>query len=150
LLTEFGATTDTADLARITADADANLVGWIYWQWINYADPTGSHSSALWPPRAATASQLQVLSQTYASAIAGTPLSTSFDPSTGSFELRYRSNPTITAPTVIVVPESTHYPHGYCVQVSGAHNLSRPDAARIDLVSTTATVVSVSLAAGSC
>ena len=51
LLTEFGATTDTADLARITSDADASLVGWIYWQWINYDDPTGSHSSALWPPR---------------------------------------------------------------------------------------------------
>lgn len=150
LLTEFGATTDSADLARITADADANLVGWIYWQWINYADPTGSHSSALWPPRAATASQLQVLSQTYASAIAGTPLSTSFDPNTGSFELRYRSNPTITAPTVIVVAESTHYPHGYCVRVSGAHNLSHQDATRIDLVSTTATVVAVSLTAGSC
>ena len=50
LLTEFGATTDTADLGRITSGADANLVGWIYWQWINYDDPTGSHSSALWPP----------------------------------------------------------------------------------------------------
>ena len=65
LLTEFGATTDTADLARITSDAAANLVGWIYWQWIDYDDPTGSHSSALWPPRAATASQLNVLSETY-------------------------------------------------------------------------------------
>ena len=71
LLTEFGATTDSADLARITSDADANLVGWIYWQWINYDDPTGSHSSALWPPRAATASQLDVLSQTYPSAWPG-------------------------------------------------------------------------------
>ena len=66
LLTEFGATTDTADLARITADANANLVGWIYWQWINYDDPTGSHSSALWPPRPQTAAQLQVLAETYA------------------------------------------------------------------------------------
>ena len=83
LLTEFGATTDTADLARITSDANANLVGWIYWQWINYDDPTGSHSSALWPPRSATASQLNVLSQTYASAVAGTPLSMTFDPDDG-------------------------------------------------------------------
>ena len=93
LLTEFGATTDTADLARITSDANANLVGWIYWQWINYDDPTGSHSSALWPPRAATASQLQMLSETYASAVAGTPTAMSFDPTTGAFTLRYEANP---------------------------------------------------------
>ena len=88
LLTEFGATTDTADLARITSDANANLVGWIYWQWINYDDPTGSHSSALWPPRQATASQLDVLSQTYASAVAGTPTSMSFDPGDGRLHVR--------------------------------------------------------------
>ena len=93
LLTEFGATTDTADLARITSDAAANLVGWIYWQWIDYDDPTGSHSSALWPPRAATASQLNVLSETYPSAMAGTPTSTSFDPVTGAFELRLPLRP---------------------------------------------------------
>jgi endoglycosylceramidase len=151
LLTEFGATTDTADLARITSDADASLVGWIYWQWINYDDPTGSHSSALWPPRAATASQLNVLSQTYASAVAGTPLTMSFDPRTASFELRYRSNPTISAPTVIVVPVSTHYPHGYCVRASGARVTSHPGATRIDLVNgTTADDVTVTLTAGSC
>ena len=120
LLTEFGASTDTADLARITADANANLVGWIYWQWINYDDPTGSHSSALWPARPETAAQLHVLAETYASAIAGTPTSMTFDPTTGAFALRYRSDPRITEPTVIVVPDSTHYPHGYCLRVSGA------------------------------
>ncbi len=151
LLTEFGATTDTSDLARITSDADASLVGWIYWQWINYDDPTGSHSSALWPPRAATASQLNVLSQTYASAVAGTPLSMSFDPSTASFEFRYRSNPRITAPTVIVVPEPAHYPHGYCLRVAGARVTSRPEATRIDVAGgPSADDVDVSVTAGSC
>ena len=151
LLTEFGATTDTADLARITSDADANLVGWIYWQWINYDDPTGSHSSALWPPRAATASQLNVLAQTYASAVAGTPVSMTFDPITASFQFRYRSNPTLTAPTVIVVPVSTHYAHGYCLRASGARVTSGPGATRIDLVNgKTADDVTVSVTAGSC
>ncbi len=151
LLTEFGATTDTADLTRITFDANSNLVGWIYWQWINYDDPTGSHSSALWPPRSATQSQLQVLSETYASAVAGTPTSMYFDPTTGSFTLRYRSNPTITAPTVIVVPVSTHYPHGYCLRTSGARATSRPDATRIDVENRSrATPVVVSVTRGSC
>ena len=126
-------------------------MGWIYWQWINYDDPTGSHSSALWPPRPATASQLNVLAQTYASAVAGTPVSMTFDPMTASFEFRYRSNPTITAPTVIVVPVSTHYPHGYCVRASGARVTSRPDATRIDLVNgATAGDVTVSVTAGPC
>ena len=78
---------------RITSDANANLVGWIYWQWINYDDPTGSHSSALWPPRTATPSQLHVLSETYASAVAGTPTSMSFDPTTGAFSLHLPVEP---------------------------------------------------------
>jgi endoglycosylceramidase len=151
LLTEFGATTDTADLTRITFDANANLVGWIYWQWINYDDPTGSHSSALWPPRSATPSQLQVLSETYASAVAGTPTSMYFDPTTGAFTLHYRSNPTITAPTVIVVPVSTHYPHGYCLRTSGARATSRPDATRIDVENgSRAASVVVSVTRGAC
>lgn len=151
LLTEFGATTDTADLARITSDANASLVGWIYWQWIDYDDPTGSHSSALWPPRKDTASQLKVLAQTYASAVAGTPTSMSFDPDTAAFELQYRSNPKITAPTVVEVPLSTHYPHGYCVRVVGARVRSRPGAAIVDIENgPTATTVSVSLTAGTC
>jgi len=151
LLTEFGATTDTADLTRITADANANLVGWIYWQWINYDDPTGSHSSALWPPRKETAAQFHVLAETYASAVAGTPTSMTFDPTTGAFDLHYRSDPKITAPTVIAVPLSTHYPHGYCLKVTGAHETSQPGAARIDLRNgSEATDVSVALTAGAC
>ncbi len=151
LLTEFGATTDTTDLARITSDANADLVGWIYWQWINYPDPTGSHSSALWPPRQATPSQLAVLSETYASAVAGTPTSMSFDPTTASFTLHYTSNPRISAPTVIVVPVSTHYRAGYCPRVTGAQVTSPPGASRIDIVNgKSAAAVTISVTAGRC
>ncbi len=151
LLTEFGATTDVSDLGRITADANANLVGWIYWQWINYDDPTGSHSSALWPPRQATASQLHVLSETYASAVAGTPTTMSFDPASASFSLRYVPDPAVTAPTVVVVPVSTHYPHGYCTKVEGARVTSPPGATRLDLENRPgAKAVSVTVAAGPC
>ena len=110
--------------------------GWIYWQWINYDDPTGSHSSALWPARPQTAAQLHVLAETYASAIAGTPTSMTFDPTTGAFALRYRSDPRITEPTVIVVPDSTHYPHGYCLGSRG--RTRRPDPVRRGSISGTA------------
>jgi endoglycosylceramidase len=151
LLTEFGSSTDTGDLARITSDANANLVGWIFWQWINYDDPTGSHSSALWPPRKDTGKQLQVLSETYASVVAGTPTSMAFDPETGAFTLQFEANPKITAPTVIVVPVSTHYPHGYCLRVSGARVTSRPDATHVDIENgRMADVVDVSVSRGTC
>ena len=63
-LTEFGATTDASDLTRMVADADANLVGWMYWQWLFYEDPTGSHDSGLWPAGPATSAQLDALSET--------------------------------------------------------------------------------------
>ncbi len=150
LLTEFGATTDTADLARITADADQNLVGWTYWQWINYDDPTGSHSSALWPPRAATASQLSVLSRTYATAVSGVPTAMSFDPTTGAFRLQYRADKAVKAPTVIVVPVSTHYRNGYCARVSGGRVTSGPDASRLDVANGSAATVNLTLSAGRC
>jgi endoglycosylceramidase len=151
LLTEFGATTDTADLARITADADAHLSGWIYWQWLDYDDPTGSHDSGLWPPTAPTPAMLGVLSQPFASAVAGTPLATSYDAATDTFTLRFRTDPAITEPTVVSLPLAEHYPGGYCVQASGASVTSPPGAAQVDLENgTTTTDASVTVAPGRC
>ncbi|HXX91227.1 MAG TPA: cellulase family glycosylhydrolase [Acidimicrobiales bacterium] len=150
-LTEFGATTDTADLARITGDADAHLVGWTYWQWLLYDDPTGSHTSGLWPPSAPTPGMLAILSRAYPAAIAGTPLAVSFDPTSGAFAFRYRNDPNVTAPTVVVVPVAAHYPGGYCAAVSGARVTSAPGAPVIDLQGgPRADVVSLHIAPGSC
>jgi endoglycosylceramidase len=151
LLTEFGATTDAADLARITADADAHLTGWMYWQWLHYDDPTGSHDSGLWPPTAPIPAMLGVLSRTYPSAIAGRPSSTSFDPSSGRFTLRYRSDPRITEPTVIFVPVAGHYAGGYCASATGARITSAPGATHVDVENgTTAADVTVTISAGHC
>ncbi len=149
-LSEFGATTDAADLGRITADADSNLVGWTYWQWIHYNDPTGSHTSGLWPPTKSTPAQLQVLSRTYARAVAGTPTSMSFDVDTGAFNLAYRPNPRISQPTVIFVPTSTHYPHGFCTRASGGV-ISKPAANIVDVHNrANAATVTVSIVSGHC
>ncbi|HUI04112.1 MAG TPA: cellulase family glycosylhydrolase [Acidimicrobiales bacterium] len=152
LLTEFGATTDAADLARITSDADGALVGWIYWQWLHYDDPTGSHTSGLWPPTAPVPAMLEVLARTYASAVAGVPTVSAFDPPSGRFLLQYRADPAITEPTVIVVPLATHYPAGYCARVSGGARItSPPGAADIDVHNgATASTVTVTVAAGHC
>ena len=127
-LTEFGATTDAGDIRRIVADADASLVGWMYWQWLRYDDPTGSHDSGLWPPGPATETQLDALSETYAQAIAGTPTSMGFDPETAAFHLSYHADHRVKAPTVIFVPVARHYPHGYCASVIGGRVTSAPSA----------------------
>ena len=151
LLTEFGATTDAADLGRITADADAHLTGWIYWQWLDYDDPTGSHDSGLWPPSPPTSAMLEVLSRPDPSAIAGTPTATSFDPASGRFTLAFRADPTITEPTVIFVPVAVHYPEGYCAAATGARITSAPGAGIIDIENgPTATNVSVTVTPAPC
>jgi endoglycosylceramidase len=151
LLTEFGATTDATDLARITADADAHLTCWIYWQWLDYDDPTGSHDSGLWPPSPPTSAMLEVLSRPDPSAIAGTPTATSFDPASGRFTLTFRADPTITEPTVIFVPVAVHYPEGYCAAATGARITSAPGAGIIDIENgPTATNVSVTVTPGPC
>jgi endoglycosylceramidase len=133
MLTEFGATTDAADLARVTADANGALSGWIYWQWIRYDDPTGSHTSGLWPPDAATEPLETTLAQPYAEAVAGTPTSMGFDPVTGAFTVRYRADPHIHQPTVVFVPVAEQYPGGYCARAVGARITSRPGAPHLDV-----------------
>jgi endoglycosylceramidase len=151
ILTEFGATTDASDLARITGDADAELTGWMYWQWIHYDDPTGSHTSGLWPPGPATTAQLAMLSRTYASAVAGTPTAMSFDPTTARFELRYRPDPEVHAPTVVDVPVAVHYPQGFCTVVRGGHVVPAGGRDHVDVVASPgAASVAMTIRAGRC
>ncbi len=150
-LTEFGATTDAADLGRMVADADADLVGWMYWQWLYYEDPTGSHDSGLWPAGPATSAQLDALSETYAQAIAGTPTSMTFDPSTAAFHLSYRVDRAVTVPTVIFVPVSRHYPDGYCTKVTGGRTTSAAGATRLVVTNEpSASTVNVTVTSGAC
>ncbi|HTR56536.1 MAG TPA: cellulase family glycosylhydrolase [Kofleriaceae bacterium] len=51
-------------------------------------------------------------------AVAGAPLSWSFDPISRTFELRFVPEPTITAPTIIMTPERV-YPTGVAVSCGG-------------------------------
>jgi endoglycosylceramidase len=151
MLTEFGATTDAADLGRVVADADANLSGWMYWQWIRYDDPTGSHDSGLWPPDGSTPAMLRVLSRAYPQAVAGTPTATAFDPTTGHFTLTYRADPHITAPTVVFVPLAVHYRRGYCARTTAGHIVSAPGAQHVDIDNADVSgTVTVTVAAGRC
>lgn len=126
-LSEFGAASDPTLLATVTAQANNHLVGWAYWAWKYYADPTGSAAESLLMADGRLRSTANVLSQTYPMAVAGKPTRISSDPSTGAFELRYVPDRSARAPTVIFVPTALHYPLGYCTTVSGGRVTSAQD-----------------------
>ena len=133
LLTEFGATDDTTDLARVTSLADRHMVGWTYWAYKGFRDPTGNPGGESMFRRDSSLRTLKqgkadLLIRTYPQAVAGTPISFSFDPATGVFTLVYRADPSIHAPTRIFVPVRRHYHGRYRVTVRGARVVSRPNA----------------------
>ena len=88
----------------ITAQIDAQQVGWIYWAWKYYGDPTGSAAESLVMADGRLRSTALVLSRAYPQAVAGTPISFDFSPSTSVFDLAYVPDHRIHAPTVIFVP----------------------------------------------
>lgn len=150
-VSEFGATSSPSLVGSFTAQADARLVGWAYWSWKYYRDPTGSSREALVMSNGRLRSTAQVLSQTYPEAIAGTPVAMSFSPSTGAFRLVYRPNHQVRAPTLIVVPTRMHYTSGYCARSSGATVISRPGSRLLEAVNQPgARSVSITVAGGAC
>lgn len=145
LLTEFGATDELPVIAEVTAQADAALVGWHYWQYKNFQDPTtesqGSSAQSLFADDSDLSSvkseKLKLLERAYPQATAGTPLVLSFDPVTAEMLYRYTAGPA-SAPTEIHVPK-IHYPDGYTVEVTGARVVSAPGAAKLVLENTACT-----------
>ncbi len=125
LVTEFGATKSAPLLADVTAQFDADQVGWIYWAWKYYGDPTGSAAESLVMANGRLRSTALVLSQAYPEAVAGTPSSFGFSPSADVFDLSYTPNHRVHAPTVVFVPTSLHYPQGYCAHAAGGRVVSR-------------------------
>jgi endoglycosylceramidase len=139
LVTEFGATDDLSVLESITRLADEYLVGWMYWHYKNWGDPTTvsgetgaqglfSQDSDLTTLKSAKA---DLLVRPYPQATAGIPLQLAFDPQTKVFVYRYAPRPA-TAPTEIFVPDR-HYPNGYDVTVEGA-TVSEQTAQRVLLL----------------
>ena len=106
LVTEFGATDDLSVLESITRLADEYLVGWMYWHYKNWGDPTTvsgetgaqglfSQDSDLTSLKSGKA---DLLVRPYPQATAGIPLQLAFDPETKVFRYRYTPRPA-TAPT---------------------------------------------------
>ena len=72
---------------------DADQVGWVYWAWKYYGDPTGSAAESLVMADGRLRSTAAVLSRAYPQAVAGTPLRFSFSPTTDVFDMAYVPEP---------------------------------------------------------
>ncbi|MDR3415725.1 MAG: cellulase family glycosylhydrolase [Nevskia sp.] len=136
LLTEFGASDDVTDITRVTRLADQHLVGWTYWAYKTFGDPTGSgQAESLFANDGDLGTLKQakakLLIRPYAQAVAGIPTSMSFDPASKLFTLVYTPR-AAGAPTVVFVP-SSQYPNGYSVSIAGAQVVSQPGAALLEL-----------------
>jgi endoglycosylceramidase len=150
-VSEFGATSNVALLGQLTGQADRSLVGWTYWSWKYYGDPTGSADEALVGPDGRLRPTARGLARTYPEAVAGKPTSVWFDPSTGGFRLTYTPDHAVHAATVISVPTRIHYPSGYCARVSGGSIISGLDSQLLEVANgPTGHSVVVSVTAGHC
>jgi endoglycosylceramidase len=150
-VSEFGATSNAPLLHQITTEEDQFLVGWTYWSWKHYDDPTGSADEGLVMSNGRLRSTARVLARTYPEAIAGKPTAMSFDPTTGAFQLRYVPDHAVHAPTVIFVPTQIHYPNGYCAQVSGGTVISKTGSELLDVKNArVGRTVRISVSSGAC
>ena len=143
LLTEYGATTDTALTSRMVARSDRAMVGWMWWAYTGN-DPTtsgggGAQAIVNDPAKPPTGSNvkeptLKALVEPYPEVVAGTPHDWHFDRAAAAFSLTYstgrpggnRSFPTgavseIAAPALV-------YPGGYAARVTGGAIVSPPRA----------------------
>lgn len=124
LMTEWGATDDVTAVGIDAETADANLMGWTYWAYKHWDDPTtADDSQGLFTDDADLSTvktdKLRQLVRTYPQATAGTPRAYHYDPETGLFTFTYVPDRSITAPTQIFVSPLTS-PHGYDVTATNA------------------------------
>ncbi len=82
IMSEFGAT-NSVPLAGFDVEwAGLSTVGWIYWAWKYYDDPTGSSAEGLELPDGTYSPIVTVLSRTYPQAVAGVANAVLFNPFT--------------------------------------------------------------------
>jgi endoglycosylceramidase len=138
-LTEFGASDELEDIARVAALADEHMVSWHYWHYGSWADPTGNPAAQglfaddLDRPGSLKQAKADVLIRTYPQAVAGTPLGFRFEVGSPArtFRLTFLADPKVHAPTEIFVPVARHYRGGYRVRVSGPAEVTSPPGASL-------------------
>jgi endoglycosylceramidase len=150
-MSEFGATTSQALVGFDTEWAGLDDVGWIYWAWKFYDDPTGSSAEGLVLPDGTYSPVVAELSRTYPQQVAGNPVSIQFNPFTGDFAMTYSPGVSSGGTTNIFVAAQQHYPNGWCAAVRGGHITSPPGASHLTVAASGHPVqVYVTVTAGSC
>jgi endoglycosylceramidase len=129
LVTEFGATDKLEIIRRVADGADTAGVGWLYWQYKTYGDPTTSAASegpdaesVVTPAGAVKAAKLRELARAYPQRISGVGARWSYAVASGRFTLRWTS--TRGADTIVAVPRAA-YPRGYSVRAHGVRVVRR-------------------------
>jgi endoglycosylceramidase len=122
LMTEWGATDDVNAIAIDADVADEHQMGWMYWAYKHWDDPTTADAAqGLFADDADLSTvkvdKLRQLVRTYPQATAGALGSYDYDPGTGAFTMTYTADPAIHAPTRIFVSPVTS-PHGFDVVAS--------------------------------
>ena len=162
-LTEFGATSDQAEILAPMQGADQHLIGWTEWAYSGQGDittsasPPGSESLVYNPADPLTGANintanLDTLAEPYPQLVSGTPESYSFD--NGTFQFSYSTAETdglgsfpAGSHTTISVP-SVEFPGGYQVSVTGGEVVSAPNAAELVIASNSgASTVTVTVSA---
>jgi endoglycosylceramidase len=162
-MTEFGATSDQAEILAPMQGADQHLIGWTEWAYSSQGDistsanPPGSESLVYNPedpPIGANVNtaNLETLAEPYPQVISGTPTSYSFD--NGTLQFSYSTDEADGlgsfpdgSQTTIAIP-SVEFPDGYQVSVTGGEVLSAPNAAELVIASSGgASAVSVTVSA---
>jgi endoglycosylceramidase len=160
LLTEFGATTDLANLRSVVSLADKFMLGWLEWAYTGNDKTSSSPDGQAMvldpsqPPTGANVltDKLAALAEPYPQVVAGTPSAWSY--TDGTFQLSYSTARAdgqgrfgAGAQTQVAVP-AIQYPAGYRVQVTGAVVTSAPNATTLRLAAVAgATTVTVSVSA---
>lgn len=150
LETEFGATTDTAQIGEQVAAYDKAMVPWMFWSYAEL-DNTGS-GGTFGPPTQANVNTavLRSLARPYPQLVSGTPSGWSFDTATKVFTFSYttlRADGGGSFPpgavSDVFLP-AVQYPSGYTVRVDGGRVVSGDGASLLQIASTVgATTVSV-------
>ena len=129
LVTEFGATDKLDVIRRVVAGADILGVGWLYWQYKTYGDPTTSAASEgpdaesiVTPAGAVKAAKARELARPYPMRIAGRRAQWRYSTSDGRFTLRWTA--VRGADTVVALPHLA-YPRGFDVHAVGARVVRR-------------------------
>ncbi|HVT41652.1 MAG TPA: cellulase family glycosylhydrolase [Acidimicrobiales bacterium] len=132
-MSEFGATTSPELAGFDTEWAGLDDVGWAYWAWKYYDDPTGSSAEGLVLPDGSYSPIVGELSRTYPQETAGVPSATVFNPFTGAFGFNYTPGVASKGDTVIAIAAQQHYPNGWCAAVRGGRITSAPGSTRLTI-----------------